>query len=663
MRFLLLLAAIVFPLAASAAPEAKLYFDVSKAAPTKPFHAVLELVPDEGWHSYWLNPGDSGVATSIDWQLPEGWQASPIIWPAPELINIEGLVSYGYSGKSYYIVELTPPAGFSGTASIKAKARWLLCKEICVPGEADLEKSVESASAPVADDDGAKIFAAANAMVPEEITGASFNLSGDKLAVSVPWHDGDAVEFYPETDNVIINGGKVESNISGGNLHITMPTVKDAKADSLVGVIKSGKKSYRIIAAKDAALAAGKPSANADGSIALAILFAWLGGIILNAMPCVFPILSLKAISITKSSGKSGSHALGDVTAYTGGVVSSFAVLALLLIALKSAGSSVGWGFQMQAPVFVAAMSVVMFLIGLSLSGVFHLPSVFGNLLSSGSHKILSSFVTGALATAVATPCTAPFMAGAIGFALTQPPLAALAIFIALGVGLATPYALIVLIPAVRNNLPKPGKWMEIFKQLMAFPMYASSAWLAWVLSQQSGSSGLAALLTAIVVAAVLAWSWELVTSWNIFWRYLLRLILAAFVVMAVSAPVMVSDNAVIKDGGAIKFSTSKLAELRDSGRIVLVNVTADWCITCKVNEKVAFSSARVQDEIKQRDIAYMMGDWTSQNSEISAYLASFGRSGVPMYVLYVPGHEPKLLPQLLTPGLVVEAIESSLSK
>jgi thiol:disulfide interchange protein DsbD len=390
------------------------------------------------------------------------------------------------------------------------------------------------ATAAVEDKNGVAVFAAAMKMLPEDVAAAKYKADAAGVYISLPWHNEapDKIELYPAVDGVIKNGSKLQYKLAGSQLQIIAERGNAGLADVWPLVLRIDGKAYSSSAAHDAALFFN-PNAGSETSLFMALLFAWLGGIILNAMPCVFPILSLKALSLARSSGKSDSHAFSDAIAYTAGVVLSFAVMAAILIALKTAGNSVGWGFQMQSPLFVAVMAILLFLIGLSLSGVFHLPSFFAGGALQSEHKILTSFATGAMATAVATPCTAPFMAGAIGFAITQEPFAAIMIFVFLGLGLATPYALIVTVPWLRNRLPKSGRWLETFKQFLAFPMYASSAWLVWVLSQQIGSDGLAAVMAAIILSALLVWAWPLVAGCKFISRFILRAGLLALIALA----------------------------------------------------------------------------------------------------------------------------------
>jgi thiol:disulfide interchange protein len=394
------------------------------------------------------------------------------------------------------------------------------------------------------------------------------------------------------------------------------------------------------------------------------MLFAMLGGVILNLMPCVFPILSLKALAIAKKSAQNPHFVRMQGLSYTAGVVVSFLVLAGVLIALQLAGQQVGWGYQMQSPHFVLAMTYILFVVGLMLSGVFVLPSLFANAGGGLAAKdnVSGTFFTGVLATLVATPCTAPFMAPALGFALTQSPPVALLVFTSLGFGLALPYLLISFYPPLLRWLPKPGVWMERFKQFLAFPMYGSAAWMLWVLAQQTGEGGLAIALAGIVLVGFFLWVWSAARSKVMKFLALVAMlatVIASFQTMVPSLPLPKSGtDETIKMQHEV-YDADALQELLAKERPVFVNATAAWCITCKINERSSLKNSRVRAALAEKGVTYMVADWTNEDPKITALLTQFGRSGVPLYILYAPGQEPKLLPQILTPGIVLDALNA----
>ncbi len=420
----------------------------------------------------------------------------------------------------------------------------------------------------------------------------------------------------------------------------------------------------RIVQAAASARQTASPAA-----ILQAALLALLGGLILNLMPCVFPVLSIKVLGLVEQAGKSRESVRRHGLAYTAGVLATFGVLGMLLLGLRAAGWQVGWGFQLQSPPMVAVLAYVLFAVGLNLSGVFHLGTSlqaagFGLTQRLGrSSGLAGSFSTGVLAAVVATPCTAPFMATAIGFALVQPAVIALVIMLALGLGLALPFLVLTLAPGLIGSLPRPGAWMDTLKQLLAFPVYATVAWLVWVLGQQVGSASLFAALIGLVLVALAAWSFNLAqtaASWGR--RLAVGTVAASLLALSVGvAGIHRSDLAATAKSAAADnheaFSEQRLAELLAAGRPVFVNMTAAWCITCLVNEQAALSTAAVQAAFAARNVAYLKGDWTSRNPEITRVLEQHGRSGVPLYLLYAGGAEPVVLPQILTPATVLSEI------
>jgi thiol:disulfide interchange protein DsbD len=667
-----------------------------------------------GWHTYWLNPGDSGLPTTIAWTLPDGWAAGEIVWPAPERFPIGPLVNFGYKETVHLLVPLTVPetAVPGQVVTLTAQADWLVCEEICIPEAATLTLDVPVAAAGSAQaapaGDAAPLFADARASLPvESPVQASFVRGGEthELRLGLPQADDGRITeafFFPADWSVTPAAAPQTLRLGSDGLRLLMPpapngTLPDPVKGVLVlterleGVETPVRQALSITApvqggagaaagGTDAAGGAGGGTGEAGTTRAAAetaalglgpaMLFAFLGGIILNLMPCVFPVLSIKAMALM---GHDRAQARSHGLVYTAGVLAAFAAVAGALIALRAGGAQIGWGFQLQDPVVVGVLAQVMVLLGLWMSGVFSLGgSVAGmgqGLASKGGYT--GSFFTGVLATVVATPCTAPFMGAAIGFALLQPWGVSLAVFLALGLGMAFPFLVLTFSPGLMRRLPRPGLWMDRVKQVLAFPLYATAVWLVWVLSIQAGPNAVALVLGGMVLLGFGAWLYGITRMGGDRARLGGSAVAALALVVALAAttqapavavPVAAAPGsaagAAADAAGAVPFSEERLAELRAQGRPVFVNFTAAWCITCLVNERTSLSAAGVQAAMAEKGVVYMKGDWTNRDAVIAAVLERFGRSGVPLYLYYRPGAaEPEVLPQILTEGLVLEVL------
>lgn len=660
--------------------SAELVADVSAVKAGGEFRAALHITLQDGWHTYWKNPGDYGLATSIAWDVPSGITAGALQWPAPQRIVESDVVTYGYSGEAWYLTPIQVAENVTGNITLKAKANWLVCKETCIPQSADLDLTLPVNEAAQPSDTAEKIYAQRMRLPAGDVEFAYLTVMDKAVSLAikpeVPFDEKAAFYFFPAAAGVLDHTDKQQFSVAKGVIMATIKRGTVPVSSPLEGVLvaQSGKKtqSFAIIAGDPAVatLPGGKrpfciiSCFHKIRDVLQAMFFALLGGIILNAMPCVFPILSLKALAVAKKAEKDPREVCHQGLAYTAGVVLSFVLLAGVLIALQAAGQRIGWGFQMQSPPFVLAMVYLLFLVGLMLSGLFVLPSLFagaGGRLA-GADNLSGSFFTGVLATLVATPCTAPFMAPALGFALTQPPHLSLLVFVALGLGLALPYLLISFNPRLLARLPKPGLWMERFKQFLAFPMYGSAAWLLWVLAQQSGEGGLAAALAGVVMLGFFAWLAGVWQGRPRVWRVVVWLLAAATVAASFAAlderPASAVPQAVSSHGAHEPYDAARLDALLEEGKPVFVNATAAWCITCKINEKSSLSRAEVHQKMQELGITYMVADWTNEDPAITQLLAVFGRSGVPLYVVYAPGREPEVLPQLLTPAMVLDAFD-----
>ena len=635
----------------------------------------LRLQMAEGWHSYWRNPGDSGLPTMIDWSLPEGLAAGPIQWPAPERQPYSSLMNFGYSDDVTLLARLAVAADApTGEAMISARATWLVCAEICIPedGTFSIPVTIDPSAARASTIDGAHLMTVA-ASLPEPVPGpVQASVTNDTLTVTVDWTDvpdGDVV-FYPYATYLMDNTAEQVITPMATGFRISVATVPEPDVeDTLGGLITIGTgESQRAFAFENAPLTLGQAApleagaGIADIGFLAALLFAFIGGLLLNLMPCVLPVLSIKALAIVKHAGDQSARR--DTVAYTLGVMASFGVLVAALLILKAGGESLGWGFQLQSPGFVTVLAYIMLAVGLSLSGVY---TIGNGLMGIGSGWIksdgaTSSFLTGVLAAVVATPCTAPFMAPAMGYALTQPPLIVLAVFEGLALGLAAPFLLIGLVPALARALPKPGAWMETFKQVLAFPMYGAAAWLVWVVAQQVDPMGFAATLAGVVLITFSAWLLGRTPG-----EGRGRIMGAGFAVAALIAALMLAGVPTPPPPGAARtqsagsnwesYTPARLAELRSTGTPVFVNFTAAWCITCLVNERAVLSNDDVRDALEGKSVVYLKADWTNRDPAITTALESFGRSGVPLYVLYGSDGRPQVQPQILTPGGFLKAL------
>jgi thiol:disulfide interchange protein len=646
--------------------------------------ALVEDIRD-GWHTYWVNPGDAGQPTDIQWTLPAGWKASAIEWPYPKRIATGPLMDYGYEGKPWLLVEITAPANATPgqTVTLKAAASWLVCQNVCIPEDATLTLPLGVSATPAA---------------PYATIADQFAAARAKLPVASPWpvafHSGDAIDLYLQSPKLAASQLRdvsfypfAEGGISGiadqkfasvqDGLELRMrPGKKAHNLKSLEGVVVLTSADGSVQALQVSAAPGAVPPANfpddsgSDLGLPLALLFALVGGLILNLMPCVLPILAMKALSVASTAGADRREASREGFAYGAGAILSFTALGAAVIALRASGEAVGWGFQLQEPAAVAAFALLIFAVGLNLSGVFELSggiSAGDSLTRKGG--ALGAFFTGVLAVAVAAPCTAPFMAAALGYALTQTTVAALAIFVALGVGFAAPFVAIGISPRVLSFLPKPGVWMLRFKQLLAFPMYGAAAWLVWVLTQEAGAQALVVALAGMIALAFAAWTWDASRNARAQWR-VAGAVLSVIALAAALATIFVAGESqtaaapaqTVTDAGipSQPYSQARLDALRASGRPVFVDATAAWCITCLVNEKVALSTAQVRDAFASHHVAFLVADWTRRDAAITQLLEAHGRSGVPIYLYYPPGGgDAQVLPQILTPDIVLAAISS----
>ncbi len=652
------------------------------------FRVAVRVEAHDKWHTYWENPGDAGLATSLTWTLPDGFTASSIDWPAPTRLNEGPLAIYAYEGEVMLPVTITPPATLDTGDDIPLKVHvdLLVCNDICVPESADLELSLPISSTPSRPSNDAKLFEKQNLerVLNVQDTGG-FKIADHTITLTVPLKDlstGEpgtkpptfadirAAQFFPRQQNLVQYATDQMMSGDKKNLSLILQRAENGDAAQQISgiltlTLPKGNHSYNITFEPKTMPVMGS-SQSSTLIFPVALLLALIGGLVLNLMPCVLPVLSLKALALAKKSGHAQGEVIRQGVAYTLGIAASFAVISGLLLVLRAGGESVGWGYQMQSPVFVAILAYLLFLVGLSLSGLFHLPVLLGGvghgITSQSSAK--GSFLTGILATAVATPCTAPFMAPAIGAALTMPAWQALLVFQALGLGLALPYLLICFFPALRAFLPKPGAWMENFKQLMAFPMYASVIWLLWVLTLQTGVSGMVVALTALLLLTFIIWMKAFFKDESKAYRVLALLLTAVTLYVSLHTLAKLNTDAIMEKPAAahaintVPYSKDALASLRAAGKPVFVDATAAWCITCQVNASVALHTTRTMAAFEKQGITLMIADWTRRNDDITEFLAGFGFNGVPLNVFYPPADgEPVVLPQILSEDIVIQTI------
>jgi len=682
MRFLgavlvLLLSAAAASAQIDSAPKvrARLIAETGEVAPGGTVAVALEQNIRPSWHTYWVNPGEAGLPTEIKWALPPGWHASAIEWPYPRRLPVGPLMNYGYEGKIWLLTKVTAPSNAKpgDVVTLKATGSWLVCQEVCIPEDQPLSLPLTVSAHPsppymtVTEQ-----FAAARARIPAaspwpvrfrlgptlDVFLASPALAKAQLkeATFFPLASGAITDFARQSFAPAPNGLVLHLKPAG------KPKIGAALAGVVVLTSLDGSVQALNIAAKPGAVPNTQPSRpSIETGLALALLFALIGGLILNLMPCVLPVLAMKALAIANSAHGERHESAHEGFAYSAGAILSFLALGLAIAILRAGGEAIGWGFQLQEPAAVGGFALLIFVVGLNLSGVFEVPGIGAGEALTRRGGPVGAFFTGVLAVAVAAPCTAPFMAAALGYALTQSVAVSLLVFLALGIGFAAPFMLIGVSPALTRWLPKPGAWMLRFRQFLAFPMYATALWLVWVLSFETDQAHALLLLALALLIAFVLWVFGSTQGRRGRWRAIGWL---ALLVGVIATPILLTQvgagartpSAAVDIGGipSQPYSTAVLQSLRAQHRPVFVNATAAWCITCLVNEKVAFSDAGVRDAFARKRIAYLVADWTNRNPDITALLQAHGRSGVPLYLYYAPNAaEAVVLPQVLTPAAV----------
>ena len=660
----------------------------------KPLWLALKIDHQPHWHTYWKNPGDSGLPTTLQWTLPAGVVAGSIQWPTPGRLPIGPLMNYGYEGTLLLPVAVAVPAGFNAeTLAVKLRAEWLVCKDVCIPESGDFELQLPAQAATAGH---AALFEATRAALPRPVAGVqgSAVVDGQALVVRVAglpaaWQ-GRTLGFLPETAGVIHNAAVPTSSWKDGvwTARVALDPQRSESPSAMPVVLTSAGQPAGLQvqvavttpwpaaapppaplpALGDAQVVApptSPPAADLSLSLGLALVLALAGGALLNLMPCVFPVLSLKVLGFAAHAHDRRGLLAGGL-AYTAGVVLSFVALAALLLALRAGGEQLGWGFQLQSPAVVAALAALFTLIGLNLAGVFEFGSVLPSAWAAARarHPVVDSFLTGVLAVAVASPCTAPFMGASLGAAVALPSAQGLAVFAALGLGMALPYLLASAWPAVARLLPRPGGWMAHFKTAMAFPMFATVVWLVWVLGVQVGVDGVAALLALLVALAFAAWALGSPAlgprARSGFGAVAAVLVLAALVWAVPALRQEAAAPAPVAGEAWQPWSPERVAQAQAAGQPVFVDFTAAWCVTCQFNKRSTLGTAPVAAAFKARNVLLLRADWTRRDAAISAELARLGRSGVPVYLLYTPGAAgPRILSEILTVSEVLAALNA----
>jgi thiol:disulfide interchange protein DsbD len=633
----------------------------------------------DGWHVFWVNPGDAGLPLRLEWDLPPGYEAGETLHPVPEYIPVGPLASYAHEGAPVFLVAVTAPADArpGDEVSVAIEASWQACEDICVPEEGRFAFTLPVTQTPAPNVSHTELFAAARAALPESYSGdASFAGEGNgyalRLAAPGDFND-DGAFFFAAPEGLIEPSGAQAATVENGAVRIAM---KPGWTDGFDGPRLDGVLTYKTAdgGRKGLALSADivapirKPQAPAiAANVPLLLLLAFLGGVILNIMPCVFPVVFIKAASFMQSAREHPGDVRRQGLFYTAGVLATFALTGGALLALRAGGEQLGWGFHLQSPAVTALSAYVLLLVGLNLAGVFSagqsLAGAGEGLASKGGSA--GAFFTGALAVVVAAPCIGPLLSAPMGAALLLPPLAGMAIFLALGLGLAAPYLALSFAPGLARKLPKPGRWMVTFKQVLAFPVFGAAAYFLWVLAQQASGTGLGAVLAGSVLLAFAAWSFERSKGEGA--RALVLRGVSALAAVLALAPLFRIEAAPaaasVETYGAMtaeRYSDAALERYRAAGTPVFVDFTAAWCVTCQFNKAAIFSDPALAQDFAAAGAVFMVADWTVRDPEITAALQRFGASGVPLYVFYPGEGEPRVFSLPLSKDAVRRALSGA---
>ncbi|WP_421785675.1 protein-disulfide reductase DsbD family protein [Hyphobacterium sp.] len=658
--------------------ETRLIADHVTVETGQTFYVGLHMQIEPGWHTYWRNPGDSGEPTEIRWTLPDGVEVGEILWPAPSAYAFGPLMNYGYGGEVVLAMPVTVPADFGQRfLELRGEASWLVCEEICIPESAEVELFLTVGRGAVADAGGAALIESGFARLPESLPiEAGITRSGSSLLLTaqLPETAGPVRNpaYFPFSGSVIDHASEQKTYVSDAGVALRLVPAPEARSGltwAPRGVLtfetmEGGRWTTRainitpepgeaVIEIPSDAFAEDSVPVSAGG-LAITLLLSLIGGLILNLMPCVFPVLSIKALGFVERAHSVPGELKRHGLLFLAGVLSTFLALAAVLLVLKAIGEPVGWGFQLQNPVAVSILSLVMFAIGLNLVGLFEvgtrLQGIGGRWTEMGGDA--GAFMTGLLAVVVAAPCIGPFAAGALGLAFAQPGYVLLLVSLMLGIGLALPYLILSFYPSLLRWLPKPGPWMVRFKQFLAFPMFGAAVWLIWVLSIQSGPQGVLMLLIGYLAIAFVIWSAPFSTL-------LSRLATVSGVLVLAAALYGVSVSRTASEYAGEPWSQDRVDMLVAEGRPVFIDFTAAWCVSCQVNKQLTLSSPQVLRAFEENDVQVLIADWTNRDDRIAAAIRGYGSAGIPLYVYYAPGGtEPQILPPLLNTRLLLETVE-----
>jgi thiol:disulfide interchange protein DsbD len=676
-------------------PPAEIY-------PDQTFTAGLDFKLEDGWHVYWINAGDSGEPPAISWKLPSGITAGAMQFPPPKRLPLGPLMDFGYENEVVFPIPMRVAADFHPAqpeATLAAHITWLVCRAVCIPGKADLALTrsalATAPASPTSDSTAQSLIARFQAQLPKPLPSsdtAIFSSTPKSFVLNVTGTKADSAQFFPLDESVIANAAPQPSTATSNGVQLTLTKDENLQAppQRLNGLLElPDGTAYEIHAAPGTAAAASPPLVAVAGGLTLFVVtagLAFIGGILLNLMPCVFPVLFIKGLALVQSSQHERHRLRAHGWVYTLGILVSFWVVVAVLVILRAAGRQLGWGFQFQSPTFLALMAMLLFFLGLALAGQFEiglsLTSAGGSLAQKQGYA--GSFFTGVLAMVVATPCTAPFMGAAIGYALAHSAWISFGIFSALALGLALPYLALAYFPGWARVLPKPGAWMEVLKQAVSIPIFATVIWLVWVFTQIAGTTALMGLLAAFLLLAIAGW---FLGRWP--GKAIATTIAAAILILAIGTSVwsvrvlgmpgpaettalarMIADGKFASSGATgyrlpatgstwQSFTPALLAQSRAQGKPVFVDFTASWCLSCQVNERLILRRADVEQRLHDSGAVLLRADWTNQDPDITQTLATLGRSGVPTYALYPadPSAPAHVLPEVLTPGIVLDAL------
>lgn len=655
----------------------------------KPLNIAIRMEISDGWHSYWKNPGDSGMPLQINWNLPEGFTVSEIKWPAPERFEFEGLVSYGYENEVIFLTEITPPASYikDKDAKIEATMRWLVCSDsMCLPGEKEISLSQPFITK------SSDFFSQARERIPQKSPSLKARHTDSFIEIQLENSTSfEKANFFPEFKQIFdeTSVAMLDTSQENQKSSILLKNLESTQASQLKGVLvlynNNDSTAWEIdlpIEKSNQAIGPQPKDSTEEMNellqsptflnILLAFAFAFIGGLLLNLMPCVLPVISLKVLSFVKMAREDRSLTRKHGLAFFAGVIVSFWVLAGAMLLLQSYGHAIGWGFQLQEPIFVGCLAGLLLIFALSFFGVFEvgtsLTSLAGQAERNSKTKgsaLFGSFCSGILATAVATPCSGPFLGTAIGFAVTLPSFLAIAVFTVLGAGMAFPYLVLSAKPSLLRFLPKPGPWMETFKELTGFVMLATVLWLLWVFGAQTSYMSLFMVLGALLLLSFAGWIYgrycsaiKTKISRVIGSIFALSCGILAFSIIAIasSSGYVETKNEAIALNEWETYSPERVKELHEQGRPVLIDFTAKWCLICQANHLV-LSNSKVFDKIQEKNVVKMKADWTRRDPVITEALRQYGRNAVPLYVLTKGNSEEKaaILPQVLTPEIVID--------